>query len=119
MAERGLAEAAASSGDRAGFARRSLWAFGAMGSALEYSAYFCAYLVSVDYLGFALASLIYLQFIVWRAGLRGLEWRLKALLFVVVLVVAFRIGIKLWFPMAPIYEAFFPDWFVQSVAIYL
>jgi hypothetical protein len=110
---------ALSSGDRSDFAQRSAWAFGAMGSALEYSAYFCAYLVSVGYLGFALASLIYLQFVVWRAGLRGLEWRLKALLFVVILVVAFRIGIKLWFPMAPLYERFFPDWFVQSVAIYL
>lgn len=105
--------------DRTGFAGRSVWAFGAMAPALEYSAYFCAYLFAVAWIGFALASLIFLQFMVWRAGLRGWAWRLKAFAFVAIVVLAFRVGIDLWFPLAPIYERFFPDWFVQSIAIYL
>lgn len=97
----------------------SLGAFGEMRTALEYSAYFCLYLFAVGYLGFALASLIFLQFVTWRAGLRGWPWRLKTLAFVVLIVLAFRVGIELWFPMAPLYEELFPDWFVQSIAIYL
>jgi hypothetical protein len=105
--------------DRKAYRAASLGAFGEMGVALEYSAYFCVYLFAVGYLGFALSSLIFLQFVTWRAGLLGWPWRLKALAFVVFVVLAFRVGIELWFPLAPLYEALFPDWFVQSIAIYL
>lgn len=105
--------------DRAEFARRSLWAFGNLRPALEYSAIFLVYLFALEWAGFALSSFVFLQVVVWRAGLRGTAWRLKAALFVVLVVIVFRVGIGLWFPMAPIYEAFFPDWFVRTIAIYL
>ena len=59
-----------------------------------------------------------MQFMIWRVGLNTWSWRLAAALFVVVLVLAFRVGIELYFPMAPIFE-YAPDWFVQHIAIYL
>jgi hypothetical protein len=115
----GWVKAARTAPDKGEFAARSLWALGALGPALEYSAYFCVYLVAVEWLGFALSSFVFLQFVVWRAGLRSWAWKLKAAAFVVIVVLAFRVGIDLWFPLAPLYERFFPDWFVQSIAIYL
>ncbi|RCW22627.1 hypothetical protein DFR48_108149 [Ciceribacter lividus] len=111
------------SGRAAGFSgdfwKRSFWAFGALGPALSYSAVFLVYLFAVGWIGFALSSFIFLQVVVWMAGLRGTTWRLKAALFVVLVVIVFRVGMDLWFPMAPLYETFFPDWFVRSIAIYL
>lgn len=110
-------------GQSAGFSgdfwRRSFWAFGALKPALSYSVVFLIYLFAVNWLGFAVSSFVFLQVVVWMAGLRGMSWRIKAALFVVSVVVVFRIGMDLWFPMAPIYESFFPDWFVRSIAIYL
>ena len=108
--------AARFSGD---FWRKSFWAFGALGPALRYSAVFILYLFAVGWLGFAISSFLFVQVVVWMAGLRGTAWRLKAALFVVAVVIVFRIGMGLWFPMAPLFTAFFPDWFVRSFAIYL
>lgn len=104
--------------DRPAFVDRALWAFGGLRPSFEYALYFCIYLVAVGYLGLALASLIFLEFVIWRAGLRSWRWALAAFLFVVGLVLAFRVGIGLWFPLAPIYELA-PSWFVNTIAIYL
>jgi small-conductance mechanosensitive channel len=110
---------AAAGRDRHAYLKASLGAFHGMRPALEYSAYFCAYLAALGIFGFALSSLVFLQFVTWRAGLSGWRWRLGCFAFVATVVAAFRVGIELWFPLAPIYEALFPEWFVQSVAIYL
>lgn len=104
--------------ERAVYVQDSLWAFGELTPALEYSVYFCVYLFAVQYLGFALSSLLFLQFVVWRAGLRTLSWKLKAFAYVVAVILAFRVGIELWFPMAPIYQ-WMPSWFVNNIAVYL
>lgn len=103
----------------ADFRQKSLWAFGALQPALAYSAVFILYLFAVGWAGFALPSFIFLQVVIWMAGLRTTAWRVKAALFVIAAVVVFRVLMGVWFPMAPLYEAFFPDWFVRSVAIYL
>ena len=91
------------------FRRQALWAFGGTGQALEYSFWFCLYLLAVSYLGFAIATLVFLQSIVWRAGLRGTKWVLTAFLITVGIVVVFRLGIGLWFPLAPIFRLL-PNW---------
>lgn len=104
--------------DREGYLARSRWAFGGLGPAFEYAAYFCVYLFAVSYLGFALSSLVFMQVLIWRAGLRSRAWKLAALAFVFAVVLAFRVGIQLWFPMAPLFE-YAPDWFIQNIAIYL
>jgi hypothetical protein len=101
------------------FWKTCFWAFGALRPALGYSALFIVYLFAVDWLGFALSSFIFLQVVIWAAGLRSVAWRLKAAVFVILVVIVFRVGMGLWFPMAPLYETFFPGWFVRSIAIYL
>jgi hypothetical protein len=113
-----LVGAARAVADKDAVRDRALWAFRGLRPSLEYALYFCIYLFIVGYLGFALSSLIFLEFVVWRAGLRSWRWALAAFLFVVAIVLAFRVGIELWFPLAPIYE-FAPDWFVTNIAIYL
>jgi hypothetical protein len=100
------------------FARKSIWAFGDLLPAVEYSVYFFAYLLAVSFLGFAISSLVFMQFVIWRAGLRSKYWRITAAVFVVALILAFRVGIGLWFPMAPFFDVF-PDWFINNIAIYL
>jgi len=91
------------SGDPA-FRDRALWAFGAFRGALEYSLYFCFYLVGVAWLGFAIATLLFLQLLVWRAGLRGRRWVLTALAVTIAIVIVFRLGIGLWFPLPPLFK---------------
>lgn len=104
--------------DREAYLSKSLSAFASLKPAFEYAAYFCIYLFAVGYLGFAVSSFVFMQFMVWLAGLRGWPWRIASALFIVALVLAFRVGIQLWFPMAPVFEHG-PDWFVQNIAIYL
>jgi hypothetical protein len=86
-----------------------MWAFGGMSGALEYSLWFCMYLVAVAWLGFAVATLLFLQFVVWRSGLRGARWVVTALLVTVAIVVVFRLGIGLWFPLPPLFKLL-PAW---------
>ncbi|WP_048646779.1 hypothetical protein [Nitratireductor soli] len=93
----------------AAFRSRALWALGGFRGALEYSLYFCLYLLGVAWLGFAIATLVFLQFIVWRSGLRGARWVVTALLVTVAIVVVFRLGIGLWFPLSPLLKLF-PGW---------
>ncbi len=95
--------------DRAAFDRASLSAFDGMRGAIEYSLWFCLYLLGVSYLGFAIATLVFLQLVAWRAGLRGWKWVATAFLVTVGIVVIFRLGIGLWFPLAPIFRLM-PAW---------
>ncbi|NGO55011.1 hypothetical protein [Allomesorhizobium camelthorni] len=95
--------------DRIAFRQRALWAFGGLGVALEYSLYFCVYLLGVDWFGFTIATLLFLQLVVWRSGLRGPKWVAAAFAVTVGIVIVFRLGIGLWFPLAPIFKLF-PAW---------
>ena len=92
-----------------GFRTRALWAFGGFRGALEYSAWFCLYLVGVSLVGFGIATLVFLQYVVWRSGLRGRTWMLTALGVAVAIIVIFRLGVGLWFPLAPLFKLF-PAW---------
>lgn len=95
--------------DRKDFWDRAFWSFGGMGRALEYSLWFCLYLWSVGQIGFAISTLIFLQFTVWRSGLRGWKWMLTALLVALAIILVFRVGIGLWFPLAPLFRLM-PAW---------
>ena len=99
----------ARSADKGKFLAQAMWAFGGTPQAIEYALYFCMYLVGVAYLGFGIATLIFLVFVTWRAGLRGRRWVLTACCVAVGLVLVFRVGIGLWFPLAPIFR-YLPDW---------
>ena len=95
--------------DANAFRANAFSAFGGLAFALEYSLYFCAYLFAIGWVGFGIATLVFLQFVVWRAGLRGRGWVLATLLVTIAIVVIFRLGIGLWFPLAPLFKLF-PAW---------
>lgn len=104
--------------DPAAFRANVLWAFGGMGIALEYSLYFCIYLLAVAWLGFSIATLVFLEFVVWRSGLRGPKWVLATFLVTVGIIVVFRLGIGLWFPLSPLLKLF-PAWVGNSLGGFL
>lgn len=103
-----------SASDHAAFRSEALSSFGGMKLALEHALWFCLYLAAVSYFGFALATFAYLQFVVWRAGLRGWRWAAIALLITVALVLIFRIGIGIWFPLAPVFDLL-PDGIAKTL----
>ena len=96
------------------FRRNALWAFGGFGGALEYSLYFCIYLIGVAWLGFTIATLIFMQVTIWRSGLRGRVWVSTGIAVTLAIVVIFRLGIGLWFPLAPLFKLF-PAWVGNSL----
>lgn len=89
-----------------------------MRSAVIYSTAFLAYVFALSYLGFAVSSLAFGQFCLWRAGLRTKRWALINLAFCATLVVVLRVIMGLWFPQAPVMQ-FLPDWFANTVGPYL
>jgi hypothetical protein len=99
--------------------QRAAWAFGELRIAFELAGYFCLYLFAVTYFGFALSSFAFMQLVIARVGLRSWAWRLAAGLFVVAVIIVFRLGLGIYFPLAPIYEQFAPPWFIRTIAIYL
>ena len=100
------------------FWRKAWSGFEGMRSALIYSAAFMVYVFSLSYVGFALSSLAFGQFCLWRAGLRSRQWAIKNLVFCIVVVVVLRVLMGLWFPQAPVMQ-YLPDWFANSVGPYL
>ena len=100
------------------FRANAFRAFGGMGFALEYSLYFCIYLLAVAWAGFSIATLAFLEFVVWRSGLRGWKWAIAAFLVTIGIVIVFRIGIGLWFPLSPLLKLF-PAWVGNSLAGFL
>lgn len=71
---------------------------------LEYLGYFGLYLWLLHIVGYALASLIFVQWLLYRVGLRTGGWRLAGLLIVVGLVLIFRIGLGVWMPAPALYD---------------
>lgn len=95
--------------DKRVFRATAVSAFGRMGFAVEQSAYFCLYVLAVAWLGFAISTVVFLQFVVWRSGLRGTRWVLITLAVSVAIVLIFRLGVGLWFPLSPLMKLF-PAW---------
>ncbi|MCB1397186.1 MAG: hypothetical protein KDJ98_14745 [Rhodobacteraceae bacterium] len=84
-------------------------AFAGMDRAIFYATGFLIFLGGVAYLGFSLASLIFLQALFFACGLRGGKWPWIALGVGLAIVLAFRIGLGIWFPLAPV-MSLLPDW---------
>ncbi|MDQ6437493.1 tripartite tricarboxylate transporter TctB family protein [Mesorhizobium sp. LHD-90] len=100
--------------DPAAFRANALWAFGGMGFAIEHSIYFCVYLLAVAWVGFTIATVVFMQFIVWRSGLRGRRWVFVSFVVAIAIVLIFRLGIGLWFPLSPLLKLF-PSWIGNSL----
>jgi hypothetical protein len=100
------------------FWRKAFSGFDGLRSALIYSAAFLIYVFALNYVGFALSSLAFGQFCLWRAGLRSRKWVIWNLVFCVLLVVVLRVLMGLWFPQAPVMQ-YLPDWFANGIGTYL
>lgn len=79
-------------------------AFEGMDRALIYSVMFLVYIAGVSLLGFTIASLIFMQALYWVSGLRGGFWPWVALAVTAAIVLAFRVGLDIWFPVPPLLE---------------
>lgn len=84
-------------------------AFAGIATALEYSLYFVVYLVVLGFAGFALSTLLFGQFCIWRAGLRSWRWAFANAAFTIVTVLVLRVGLGLWFPQAGMFSLLPPS----------
>lgn len=101
-----------------GFSQKAALAFEGMGRALIYAFGFLLYIGGVSVLGFTIASAIFMQALLYVSGLRGTKWVLIGLAVVTVIVLAFRVGLGIWFPLPPV-MALFPDWVGNMLGEYL
>lgn len=101
-----------------GFSQKATLAFEGMGRAMVYAFGFLLYIGGVSVLGFTIASAIFMQTLLYVSGLRGTKWVLIGLAVVVVIVLAFRVGLGIWFPLPPV-MALFPDWVGNMLGEYL
>lgn len=101
-----------------GFAAKANLAFEGMGRALIYAAGFLAYVGGVSVLGFTIASAIFMQALLYISGLHGRRWVLIGFAVVFAIVMAFRVGLGIWFPLPPLMQLF-PDWVGNTLGAYL
>lgn len=100
------------------FSQKAGLAFEGMGGAMVYALGFLLYIGGVSVLGFTIASAIFMQALLFVSGLRGIKWVLIGLAVVAVIVLAFRVGLGIWFPLPPM-MALFPDWVGNMLGEYL
>ena len=75
----------------------------------EYFVYYCLYIWLLGIVGYFLSSLIFIVLLCLRTGLRNARWMLVALLSALALVALFRWGLKVWVPVAELYDLFPKD----------
>jgi hypothetical protein len=71
---------------------------------LEFLAYYAAYVGAIRHAGYFPASLIFVTFLLWRAGLRARHWFLYGGVFCVALIGIFRAGLGVWMPVPALYD---------------
>lgn len=72
---------------------------------LEFLAYFGAYLWLTTTIGYFIASLLFVLWLMWRTGLRSSRWLLMGVGLVFALILVFRVGLGVWMPNPAYYEA--------------
>jgi hypothetical protein len=65
---------------------------------LEYLAYFAVYLWAVHVLGYVIATTVFIQWLLFRVGLRSRRWVLTGFLAALALMLVFRVGLRVWMP---------------------
>ncbi|MBB3163265.1 hypothetical protein E0I74_34315 [Rhizobium laguerreae] len=101
-----------------GFSVKANEAFAGMGRSFAYAAAFLAFIGGVWLIGFTLASILFMQALYYMSGLRGAKWSLIGLVVTVAILLAFRVGLGIWFPLPPI-MLLFPDWVGNALGEYL
>lgn len=72
---------------------------------LEFLAYFGAYLWLAMHLGYFLATLAFVLWLMLRTGLRSRRWLMVGLGLVAALILIFRVGLGVWMPTPDFYDA--------------
>jgi hypothetical protein len=103
---------------QANFGNDVRFAFSGMKSSLLYGSSFLVYVAGVSWLGFSIASILYMQMLYYLSGLRGWRWRWVALGIALGIILAFRVGLGIWFPLPGI-APYLPDWFSNKLGIFL
>jgi hypothetical protein len=75
---------------------------------LEFFGYFLIYLFSLKFVGYFISTAVFIQFLLWRSGLRSTYWRVAGLLAAIAMTGVFRWGLGIWVPTAELYDLF-PD----------
>ncbi|NKM21109.1 hypothetical protein GFM01_25640 [Rhizobium laguerreae] len=101
-----------------GFSVKANEAFAGMGRSFAYAAAVLAFIGGVWLIGFTLASILFMQALYYMSGLRGAKWSLIGLVVTVAILLAFRVGLGIWFPLPPI-MLLFPDWVGNALGEYL
>ena len=73
---------------------------------VEFFAYFIGYIFILGRVGYFLATLLFIQFLLFRVGLRGVRWMLAGLGAALVMTMIFRWGLGIWVPTADLYGLF-------------
>lgn len=73
---------------------------------LEYLAYLGAYVWALGHIGYGPATLTFVLYLIWRAGLWGWRWGLAGLALVVFMLLVFRVGLGVWMPAPDLYDLF-------------
>lgn len=73
---------------------------------LEYLAYLAAYVWALGAIGYGPATLVFVMYLVWRAGLWGWRWGLAGLALVAFMLLVFRVGLGVWMPAPDLYDMF-------------
>lgn len=100
------------------FAAKAKEAFVGMGRSLGYAAAFLAFIGGVWLVGFTLAAILFMQLLYYMSGLRGAKWMLIGFAVAAGIVLAFRVGLGIWFPLPPL-MLLFPDWVGNALGEYL
>lgn len=73
---------------------------------VEYLGWFGAYLWAIQHLGYAMATLAFVLFLIWRAGLWSARWALAGVGLCVFMMLVFRVGLGVWMPAPDLYDMF-------------
>jgi len=75
---------------------------------IEFLAYFAGYLGLLPHLGYVLATLVFILFLMLRVGLRSRGWLLAGAATALALMLIFRVGLGVWMP-APAFLDLAPE----------
>lgn len=75
---------------------------------IEFFAYFLGYIWLLGRAGYFLSTALFIQFLLFRVGLRQARWVFAGLLAALALTAVFRWGLGIWVPTADLY-GLFPD----------
>lgn len=101
-----------------GFGARARAAFDGTSASLLYGLTFLGYLAAIKWLGFSIATILYLQLLFTMSGLKGTKWAAISLMVALTIIAAFRVALGIWFPLPGLAD-YFPGPIWAQIGEYL